>query len=181
MLQHPTSGYGLKQQLDADFPHCWSADLPQIYRTLNRMEREGLVEATPEESARGPDRKLNTPTPRGQAELERWLLGTPEGGPMRDAALVQVAHLHLLPDPEAWLRVLRDHRAVLEGELRELQERARDWAAADPSYPDCRDDAAFCLQLTLDARIQELQARVAWASRCIHRIEARLRLSGRVR
>lgn len=181
LLRTPASGYELKQRLDSIYSHTWNADLPQIYRTLNRMERDGWLVSSPEPSDRGPERRVYHRTPPGDSVLADWLRAPPPQETDRRPELVRVALLGEAPDPHTALETLRTLRAHAEGTLKGLQETTRQWAANDVSYPDCDDVHDFFLQLTLDARIQELQGRVAWASRCIHRIEARMRVSAELR
>jgi len=177
ILRSPASGYQLKQRLDDLFSHAWNADLPQIYRTLNRMERGGWLTVSAEPSDKGPDRRVYTRTPAGDAALRDWLRTEQCIELERTAHLAQVALLGELAEDRVALDLLHALRAEFEQALGVLQETARQWAAADPDYPDCRDDDDFYRQLTLDARIQELTGRVTWASRCIHRIGARLHFS----
>ncbi len=42
-----TSGYELKQRIERSIGNFWSESYGQIYPTLKRLEREGLVEAAP--------------------------------------------------------------------------------------------------------------------------------------
>lgn len=181
LLRRPTTGYELKQQLDALYSHAWTADLPQIYRTLNRMELDGWLVATTQPSDRGPDRKVYSRTAAGVSALGAWLEAPLPAEVDRWQHLVHVLLLGELEEPGRALDSLHDIQAAAEHALAVLQATARRWAADDVQYPDCADPHDFYLQLTLDGRIHELQARVAWASRCIHRIEARLRLLGKAR
>jgi len=181
LLRTPASGYELKQQLDSIYSHAWNADLPQIYRTLNRMERDGWLTASAEPSDKGPERKVYTRTEAGLAAMSEWVGDAPPAEPPRSPELVRVLLLGENRELSMALNTLQAIRAGAEQALERLRATAREWASADVSYPDCSDANDFFLQLTLDARIQELQARLAWASRCIYRVEARIRGSGGLR
>ncbi len=181
LLRSPASGYELKHQLDDLYSHAWNADLPQIYRTLNRMERDRWLSVAPERSDKGPDRRIYSRTAVGEQALRDWLAPSPRVEVERSPHLVLTALLGEASDPRAALDSLHALRSEFEAALQALQATARAWAGADPSYPDCRDEHDFFRQLTLDARIHELAARIAWASRCIHRVEARIRVSGGIR
>lgn len=174
ILRNPASGYDIKQQFDQVFSHFWAADLPQIYRTLNRMERDGLVSVTREPSDRGPDRRVHQLTPAGKEALRSWLTSAPTLATERIGYLAQTYFQGALEDDRAALEFMRRLRGELERELGVLQGIAKDWAAEDPSYPDCDDREAFYAQLTLDLGIQKLTTKVAWASRSIRRIEHRM-------
>jgi len=175
LLRSPAAGYDLKQQVDVAFSHFWSADLPQIYRTLNRMERAGLLSVAIEPSDQGPDRRVYRLTPAGTSELEGWLQGEPALDIKRIGSLARVCFLGALEDDGAAADRLYALRKQLEERLAGLQAMAKHWEANDPGYPDCDNADEFYLQLTLDARIHELMAQVAWASRSIRRVEDRVR------
>lgn len=174
LLRSPASGYELKRHLDQAFSQFWVADLPQIYRTLNRMEGDGLLAVTAEPSERGPARRVYRLTDAGRAALRDWLTARPELPTERIGYLAQTFLLGAHPDDTAALEFMRTLREALQEELRVLQGIAQQWAMDDAGYPDCaaRDD--FYAQLTLDHGIQTLTTKVAWASRCIRRIETRI-------
>lgn len=66
------SGYDLSTYFDMMAGNVWSADRPQIYRTLAKLHTEELVnEREDEESGRG--RKLYQITDKGQTALQKWL------------------------------------------------------------------------------------------------------------
>lgn len=175
ILRTPAAGYEIKRRFDEVFSHFWAADLPQIYRTLNRMEREGLLTVSPEPSERGPERRVYRITAAGQAALRDWLTTAPTLATERIGYLAQTFFLGALEDETAALAFFRDLREVLQRELEVLQGIARQWAAEDPSYPDCRERDEFYAQLTLDLGLHKLTTKVAWATRCIRRIEDRIR------
>jgi len=173
ILRTPASGYDLKHRLDQGFSYFWAADLPQIYRTLNRMEEAGLLSVTTEPSARGPDRRVYQVTPSGLEALHQWLTTAPTLAAERIGYLAQTCCLGALEDDHAAMAFMHELRALLDRQLGALQAIARQWSADDPSYPDCTDRDDFYAQLTLDLGIQKLTTQVAWATRCIRRIESR--------
>ena len=181
LLRSPAPGYELKQQLDALYSHAWNADLPQIYRTLIRMERDGWLAATPEPSDRGPERRVYL-GPR--LAMLSWRNGCRH---RRRVRRTDGRHWSGWPSLVRLRTRMQRSRpsAPSEHKRRRHWKGSRKpptvWAAVDVSYPDCDNVHDFYLQLTLDARIQELQGRVAWASRCMHRIAARIRVSERLR
>ena len=78
----PQYGYELKAVFERFLGGTWPLNLGQVYTTLTRLEREGLVEASvvPQEAA--PDRKVFALTDAGRAELDRWA-SEPQDGPVR--------------------------------------------------------------------------------------------------
>lgn len=73
----PRHGYDLKRAYDAHL----GADRPlhygQVYSTLSRLLRNGLVEVAGVEAGEGPDRKRYAITDAGITDVEQWL-ATPE-------------------------------------------------------------------------------------------------------
>lgn len=180
ILRTPASGYQIKQQFDQVFSHFWATDLPQIYRTLNRMEKDGLLVVQDEPSDRGPARKVYSLTPAGTIALREWLTTAPTLATERIGFLAQTFFLGALEDDRQALEFMHGLRRELDQELDILHGVAKGWAAADPTYPDCADPDDFYAQLTLDLGIHKLTTKAAWASRCIRRLEDRLKETPRV-
>ena len=174
ILRTPSSGYEIKQQFDRVFSHFWVADLPQIYRTLNRMEGEGWLTASAAASNKGPERRVYRVTAAGKRALKKWLSTSPTIATERIEYLAQTYFLGALEDDHAALAFMRELRGVLARELAVLQGIAEGWAAADPSYPDFADRDDFYAHFTLDLGLNKLATKVAWADRCIARIESRI-------
>jgi DNA-binding PadR family transcriptional regulator len=64
----PMHGYGLKTEFEAATGDVWPLNVGQVYTTLGRLERDGLV--TAEADADG--QKVYEITEAGHGELERW-------------------------------------------------------------------------------------------------------------
>jgi PadR family transcriptional regulator, regulatory protein AphA len=174
ILRSPASGYEIKQQFDRVFSHFWAADLPQIYRTLNRMERDGLLVASAMASEKGPERRVYRITAGGKRALRKWLTTAPTIATERLEYLAQTFFLGALEDDAAALSFMRELRSAVARELAVLEGIAAGWATEDPTYPDCADRDDFYAQLTLDLGLHKLATKLAWADRCIARIERRI-------
>lgn len=73
----PRHGYDLKRSYDERFGQDRPLHYGQVYSTLSRLLKNGLVEVTGVESGDGPDRKRYTITDAGVTDVENWLR-TPE-------------------------------------------------------------------------------------------------------
>ena len=73
----PSHGYDLKRAYDARFGGDRPLAYGQIYSTLARLLKGGLVAVDGVEPGGGPERKRYAITPDGVADVDRWL-GTPE-------------------------------------------------------------------------------------------------------
>jgi DNA-binding PadR family transcriptional regulator len=73
----PKHGYELKRAYDGRFGQDRPLAYGQVYATLSRLLKAGLIEVGAVESGDGPDRKTYAITEAGIADLATWL-GTPE-------------------------------------------------------------------------------------------------------
>jgi DNA-binding PadR family transcriptional regulator len=73
----PRHGYDLKRAYDERFGHGRAVHYGQVYSTLSRLLRDGLVEVDGVEPGEGPERKRYAITEAGVTDVERWL-GQPE-------------------------------------------------------------------------------------------------------
>lgn len=69
----PRHGYDLKRAYDETFGHGRTVHYGQIYSTLARLLRNGLVEVDGVEPGEGPERKRYAITEAGITDVERWL------------------------------------------------------------------------------------------------------------
>ncbi|MEU6395059.1 PadR family transcriptional regulator [Streptomyces sp. NPDC046939] len=68
----PRHGYDLKRRHDERFPQARPLAYAQVYTTLQRLVRDGLVEVDGTDSDGGPERTLYRVTRRGRDELLTW-------------------------------------------------------------------------------------------------------------
>jgi DNA-binding PadR family transcriptional regulator len=73
----PRHGYDLKRTFDETFGHQRSLHYGQVYSTMSRLLRHGLVEIAGIEPGDGPERKRYAITTAGVTDVEDWL-ATPE-------------------------------------------------------------------------------------------------------
>ena len=86
-------GYQLRQEFNRRTSSAWPLNAGQVYTTLDRLERDGLVEQR-EADAEGHLRYAITAT--GRAEVDAWL-ATPVQRSERDELAVKVALASTLP------------------------------------------------------------------------------------
>ncbi len=97
----PMTGYDLKTSCFNDsISHFWPADQAQIYRTLDKLAEQGLVESKMEYQDERPNRKVYSITQAGRAELAGWLK-TEQALPIhREPFLVQLFFAGQLPNTD---------------------------------------------------------------------------------
>lgn len=168
LLAHaPAHGYELKQAFDEALGGVWPPmNVGQIYTTLGRLERDGLVRGIHVEQANRPDKKVYDLTREGREAVEEWLSAPAEGPRLKDEfflklVLARAAGINSAHDPG--VLVERQRRRYLQ-QLRELNALATGADAAG------NETAA----LLAEGAILHLQADLKWLELC----EARLTRGG---
>lgn len=67
------SGYDIKRLIDLSTKHFWHAYHSQIYTTLRKMEKDGLVASEIDDGDDKLNRRIYTITEAGQAKVTAWL------------------------------------------------------------------------------------------------------------
>lgn len=177
-LRTPASGYALKTQFDEAFRFFWPAELSQIYRTLKRLEDQGLLASRQAASDKGPERRVYRTTAKGRARLRQWLEAGPDIGDDRHAYCAQAFFLDALEDDEARVVFLRRLRDEFATRLSDLERIEAGWRQADPRYPDALPIDELSQQFVLALGIEKFAAIVRWADLCLKRLDARRREEG---
>jgi DNA-binding PadR family transcriptional regulator len=153
--QGPRHGYDLKHRFDEHFATTRPLPFGQIYATLARLRRDGLVDVAAVEAGAGPDRKLYVITPDGVADLERWL-DNPSEPPTQtrnDLFVKVVVALLSGRDPN---KVLDAQRAVHLSRMRDVTERRR--------------EADLTGVLSCDHELFHLEADIKWIEHAAKRL-----------
>jgi len=66
-------GYGLIEQLSHFGFTGEDLNIGSLYRSLRKLEQQGLVSSVWEEASAGPKRRVYTITERGKLELHNWI------------------------------------------------------------------------------------------------------------
>jgi DNA-binding PadR family transcriptional regulator len=172
LLAEPASGYDLKKAFGMSVRHFWSAELSQIYPTLKRMEKQGLLRSEAEVSAKGPNRKVYHRTPAGAEALVEWVSAGPSDGQERLSFVAQVFFLAAV-SPEERVAFLVGLREIFEARVLELEAVERDWRAAEPGYPDALPDGEFFPHITLRLGLMKYRAIIDWCEECLSRLRSR--------
>jgi DNA-binding PadR family transcriptional regulator len=155
LAKEPSHGYQLRTRLrQALGPVGDAMNAGQIYVTLTRLEKAGLVTSEPSAGAADrPDRKVHALTPAGQQRVADWL--TEVSWPKPDLAEF---HLKLVAAAAAGLA---DPVTIVDTQRRELLRRLRDAQRAAMAEPE-RSAAG----LLLEGIVLRLQADLRWLEAC---------------
>ncbi|MFP8963174.1 PadR family transcriptional regulator [Streptomyces nanhaiensis] len=143
----PRHGYDLKRAFDERFGHDRPLHYGQVYSTMSRLLKNGLVEVEGVEPGEGPERKRYAITDAGVTDVAGWL-GRPEKPePYLQSTLYTKVVLALLTGRDAGelLDVQRSEHLRL---MRELTQRKRGGDLAD--------------QLICDHALFHLEADLRW-------------------
>ena len=161
LSEGPKYGLQLRQEFEARTGEVWPLNVGQVYTTLQRLERDGLVESDGEDEA-GPQKSFRI-TADGGAELDAWLRTPPDlSSPPRDELVIKVLVASRVPGVDVH-EVIQTHR-------RHVVELMQQWTRVKrDAGPD-----EVNLALVVDAELFRLDSVIRW----LDAADARLRRAG---
>ncbi|WP_448262103.1 PadR family transcriptional regulator [Microbacterium aurum] len=150
--QGPCYGYQLRAEFDRRTGSTWPLNVGQIYNTLDRLERDGLVEKGDVDEQGHVYWQI---TDAGSAEVRQWWAAPVErSGGTRDELAIKLAVAATLPGVDV-SAVIQTQRAA---SLRQLQELTRaNYAGSDPDGPE-----ELAWSLVVDSMIFAAEAEARW-------------------
>jgi PadR family transcriptional regulator AphA len=144
------SGYEIKQRVEQSIRFFWTISQVQIYPSLGRLERTGLIAGADDPRGRR-RRRVYEITSAGEAALRQWLRQTePMPFELRDIGLVRLFFADALTPGEA--------TELLGAIKRRSQERLTAFRTIEPSADASREKGDVYPLLTLDLGIGFHQA-----------------------
>ena len=165
----PMSGYDLKKYFDQSVAHFWSATQSHIYKALENLENEALVESQVIPQEGRPNRKQYQITDRGRAELRRWVSTPLPVEAKREAWLIQVFFAHNITNEEI-ADLFKDRIERLHTSLSQCKaaQEAIDANAKNPGMERLRN----LWQLTLDYGIDYYENEIGWLEKSLPVVHA---------
>jgi DNA-binding PadR family transcriptional regulator len=149
LSEGPKYGLQLRQEFEARTGEVWPLNVGQVYTTLQRLERDGLVESDGTEDE-GPQKGFRITT-EGTGELAEWLRTPPDlSSPPRDELVIKVLVALRMPGVDVH-EVIQVHR-------RYLVELMQQWTRLKED--ETRFDLSFAL--VVDAELLRLDSVVRW-------------------
>jgi len=158
LSEGPKYGLQLREEFEARTGEIWPLNVGQVYTTLQRLERDGLVESDGT-GGEGPQKGFRI-TAEGEQELARWLRTPPDlSSPPRDELVMKVLVALRVPGV--------DVHAVIQAHRRYLVELMQQWTRIK------EDDTGDGLNMLLavDAELFRLDSVIRW----LDAAEARIR------
>ncbi len=150
--QGPCYGYQLRAEFDRRTGSTWPLNVGQIYNTLDRLERDGLVEKGDVDEHGHVYWRI---TDAGAAEVREWLASpVPRAHGTRDELAVKLAVAATLPGVDVAGIIQTQRRASL-AQLQDLNRAA--YAGASPEGPE-----ELAWSLVVDSMIFAAEAEVRW-------------------
>ena len=158
LSEGPKYGLQLREEFEARTGEVWPLNVGQVYTTLQRLERDGLVasdDATPD----GPQKTFRI-TAEGQRELADWLRTPPDmSTPPRDELVMKVLVAMRVPGTNV-PDVIQVHR-------RHLVELMQQWTR----IKEAEAESDLSLALVVDAELFRLDAVIRWLDAADGRIK----------
>lgn len=173
----PMYGYQLRAEFEQRTGETWPLNIGQVYTTLTRLERDGLVEVVGhggvDEGDQGGDQGGSDrqhvsyrATEAGRSEVSAWFsTPVPRTQPARDELAIKLAIAVTLPGVDVGTIIQRQRSATMAS-LQDYTRLKRTGRAADPAEP-----ADLAWSLVLDSLVFDAEAEVRWLDHC----ESRLR------
>jgi DNA-binding PadR family transcriptional regulator len=173
LLEGESSGYDLAKEFDASVANFWMATPQQLYRELDRLAEDGLIQARVVQQERRPNKRMYSLTVAGREAIHQFTGKAPRPLAIRDELMIKVAATDA-----------GDTRAVRDSVAERLQ-----WAIAKLERYERlrtrllagRTEEEFVAKadrvgpyLTLLRGISFEQENVRWAERALSIIERRL-------
>jgi len=154
----PKHGFQLARDFEAGTGEVWPINTGQVYTTLQRLERDGLVES--DDSLAEGQQNVFRITEGGRHELTDWLRTPPDlSSPPRDELVIKLMVALRIPgvDLAELTQVHRRHLIETMRHYTRLKEQAT--------------DTDIALLLVADAEIFRLEAMVRWLDAADARIK----------
>jgi DNA-binding PadR family transcriptional regulator len=149
LSEGPKYGLQLREEFEARTGEVWPLNVGQVYTTLQRLERDGLVESDGDGDD-GPQKGFRI-TPDGAVELAGWLRTPPDlASPPRDELVMKVLVALRVPGTDVH-EVIQVHR-------RYLVELMQQWTR----IKEAEAESDLGLALVVDAELFRLDAVIRW-------------------
>ena len=167
LAQQPMYGAQLRVEFERRTGGTWSLNVGQVYTTLSRLERDGLVEAAGGADEEGRiDYRL---TGQGRAEVERWWAAPVDRGDTpRDELVIKLALAVTVPGVDVQ-RLVQTQRTATLRHLQDLTKLKR--ATSDEADElGAIEQKELAWLLVLDNLVYAAEAEIRW----LDHVETRL-------
>ncbi|MGH3403035.1 MAG: PadR family transcriptional regulator [Streptosporangiaceae bacterium] len=155
LAKEPAHGYELKSLLEETFGQAYpSPNIGQVYVTLQRLERDGLVRSQDVIQTSRPNKRVYELTPAGRDAVAAWIEGPSDGPRIRDDFFMKLA---LSP-----LAGATDRMALINRQRRHYLDLMRGLSRLSAAT----DRGSVLSRLLIEGAMLHLQADLDWLERC---------------
>jgi DNA-binding PadR family transcriptional regulator/Sec-independent protein translocase protein TatA len=159
LSEGPKYGLQLREEFEARTGEVWPLNVGQVYTTLQRLERDGLVESDDDADQDGPQKGFRITT-AGEHELTAWLRTPPDlASPPRDELVMKVLVALRVPGTDVH-EVIQVHR-------RYVVEVMQQWTR----IKETEAESDMSLALVVDAELYRLDSVIRWLDSADGRIK----------
>jgi DNA-binding PadR family transcriptional regulator len=149
LSEGPKYGLQLREEFEARTGEVWPLNVGQVYTTLQRLERDGLVESD-DATEEGPQKGFRI-TEAGEQEVAAWLRTPPDlASPPRDELVIKVLVALQVPGTDVH-EIIQVHRRYLVELMQQWTRIKEDGAEHD-----------LGLGLAVDAELFRLDSVIRW-------------------
>lgn len=172
LKEKPRHGYELKSLFDEKVGEFWSLNYGQIYTTLDRLEKEGLVSHTEEEQDTRPDRKVYFISSKGIQELAQWLQKPiTKTRALRDELYIKLLFLDN-ENPQGVVTLIQQQTNLYMQKINELNQHKSEINKKN------EEGDFFVTDLLIDAGLFHAEAEIRWLRHCETKLMARYKSKG---
>lgn len=157
----PGTGYDIKKYCDTVLSGFWNENFGHIYPTLKKMLIDGLVEIVESETS---EKKIQYQiTPKGQMELEAWLMEDTEIQPMRSEFMLKLLFSSNQPK-EHIIKMLEGYKQIHIRKLEKYLDMQHD---LEQGIEEITTERSRFLKAMLRRGVLSCQATIDWCDETI--------------
>ncbi|MFI2435823.1 PadR family transcriptional regulator [Streptomyces sp. NPDC018693] len=176
LLEGEASGYELSKVFDVSLANFWPATPQQLYRELERLAREGLIEARMVEQERRPNKRMFSLTEAGREDLRAFAAAPPRRPTaIRDELMIKIQAGDGV-DPDTTRALIEERMTWARGKLARYQrvrERLLEGRTEDEYLREAERIGPY---LTLMAGIAFEEENLRWCARVLDVVTRRVAL-----
>ncbi len=166
LAQQEMYGYQLRNEVERRTGTTWPLNAGQVYTTVSRLQRDGLVEEAAENRTDTGGTVRYRITDAGRTAVRGWLADPVSAAPERDELPIKVAIAVTLPGVDVQGLLQRQRAAS----LRVLQDYTRAKEDATDAHASGRTSGDLAWLLVVESLIFRVESQIRWLDHCEARI-----------
>ncbi len=165
LLRQPRSGYEIVKQLEM----VWPVKTSQIYPTLARLEKMGLVVSDDVEQQGRPNKRVYSVTRSGEKTLRDWV-GTEPAPPVWRDEFLTMLYSAWTKDPQQVLAMFECRLKYLDDTMNMLRSRLAEHRATFPEELKNPRNWHFFRDILISRRLFNYEQELVWSQSVIYKL-----------